>query len=79
MEAQAERQIVDQPIYWWFNPRLLVVVVTCQAACCDQLPKDLKGVVVRSAGWSDGNRAEFWMTLGHCQPLGVGPERNEKR
>jgi len=32
-----------------------------QVVCCDELPSDLKGVVVRSAGWADGNRAEFWM------------------
>ena len=34
-----------------------------KVVCCDELPSDLKGVAVRSAGWADGNRAEFWMNL----------------
>lgn len=43
------------------KPAMLEYPGDSQASCCDQLPNDLKGVVVRSAGWSDGNRAEFWM------------------
>ena len=36
-----------------------------KATCCEDLTGSaLHGVAVRSAGWSDGNRAEFWMTLG---------------
>ncbi|CAJ1342850.1 unnamed protein product, partial [Effrenium voratum] len=32
-----------------------------EADCCEAIGNDLAGLVVRSAGWSDGNRAEFWL------------------
>lgn len=45
------------------KPTALELSGNSEATCCEEV-LEVTGLVLRSAGWSDGNRAEFWLRLG---------------
>mmetsp|Transcript_16364 Transcript_16364/g.38743 ORF Transcript_16364/g.38743 Transcript_16364/m.38743 type:complete len:992 (+) Transcript_16364:114-3089(+) len=49
------------PSWMLHRPSALELVATTTDECCEDGSADVMEVIVRSAGWSDGNEASFWL------------------